>query len=415
MRTLQDAIEGVLQGLPEQALTVLIEKKLAAQGVKLSTRQRKLLTKQIMQGGNDTYRLQTWKWWDSRHLTLEFTPQDIEQIEQKFTEVIENLLPDLIRAVTEDMSRDVLADLKRKWRAESRLQRRELAGFRKRLYDRWKLPLEGLRMLLTMSRELGDSVNQEIRQYPDASSRRHLIEVLTRSHARACQIVEEIVCLLEGGFSDGAMARWRTLHEVAVVASFVAAHGEDLAERYVLHQAVESKRASDDYQSCQPRLGYEPLAESEIKAVQKAYAAVIARFGQDFGKGDYGWAGHHLGKAKPTFKDIERAAGIEHLRAHYRMASHNVHANPKGVFFKLGMLTESQVLLAGPSNAGLTEPGQCAALSLAQVSAALGRLQSTLDNNVALQVIVRLVAEVAEAFGQAHERLAADEASVQPR
>jgi len=262
MRTLQDAIEGVVQGLPEQALAVLIEKKLAAQGVKLSTRQRKLLTKQIMQGGNDTYRLQTWKWWDSRHLTLEFTPQDIEQIEQKFTGVIENLLPDLIRAATEEMSRDVLADLKRKWRAESRLQRRELAGFRKRLYDRWKLPLEGLRMLLTMSRELGDSVNQEIRQSPDASSRRHLIEVLTRSHARACQIVEEIVCLLEGGFSDGAMARWRTLHEVAVVASFVAAHGEDLAERYVLHQAVESKRASDDYQSCQPRLGYEPLAES---------------------------------------------------------------------------------------------------------------------------------------------------------
>jgi len=149
--------------------------------------------------------------------------------------------------------------------------------------------------------------------------------------------------------------------------------------------------------------------------VQKAYDAVIARFGPEFGKGDYGWAGHHLGKAKPTFKDIERAAGIDHLRAHYRMASHNVHANPKGVFFKLGMLTESQVLLAGPSNAGLCEPGQCAALSLAQVSAALGRLQSTLDNNVALQMIVQLVAEVAEAFGQAHERLAADEASVRPR
>jgi hypothetical protein len=107
---------------------------------------------------------------------------------------------------------DVLADLKRRWRAESRRQRRELAGFRKRLYDRWKAPLEGLRMMLTMSRELGDSVNQEIRQSPDAASRRHLIDQLARSHARACQIVEEILCLLEGGFSDGALARWRTLH-----------------------------------------------------------------------------------------------------------------------------------------------------------------------------------------------------------
>src|ERR1019366_1494949 len=134
-------------------------------------------------------------------------------------------------------------------------------------------------------------------------------------------------------------------------------------------------------------------------------------YGPDFGKGDYGWAGHHLRKTKPTFKDIEAAVNIDHFRAYYRMASHNVHANPKGVFFKLGMLAESQVLLAGPSNAGLTEPGQCAALSLAQVSTTLGMLQPTLDNNVALHMIVQLVHEIAEAFSQAHERLVSDDAS----
>lgn len=416
MRILQDAIEGVLQSLPEQALTALIEKKLAAQGVTLSKRQRELLTRHIMKGGKDTFRLQNWKWWDRRHVKLEFTPEDAEQIEKKVTGVIEDRLPELIRTVTEDLSCDVLADLKRRWRAESRRQRAELAGFRKRLYGRWKVPLEGLRMMLTMSRELGDSVNQEIRQSPDASSRRTLIDVLARSHARACQIVEEILTLLEAGFSDGAMARWRTLHEIAVAASFIAAHGEDLAERYVLHQAVESKRAADDYQKCQPRLGYEPLAEKEVKGVQKSYDAVIAKYGPDFGKGDYGWAGHHLGKAKPTFKDIESAAGIERFRAHYRMASHNVHANPKGVFFKLGMLAESQVLLAGPSNAGLADPGHGAALSLSRVTAALVGLQQppTLDNNIALLMMVQLVDEIGEAFGQAHKRLAADDASLRP-
>jgi len=74
------------------------------------------------------------------------------------------------------------------------------------------------------------------------------------------------------------------------------------------------------------------------------------------------------------------------------MASHNVHANPKGVFFKLGMLAESQVLLAGPSNAGLADPGHGAALSLSRVTAALVGLQQppTLDNNVALLMMVQL-------------------------
>jgi hypothetical protein len=262
-------------------------------------------------------------------------------------------------------------------------------------------------MLLTISRELGASVNDEIGESPDAAGREHLIHVLLRLHARACQITDEIICLLEGGFADGAMARWRTLHEVAVVATFISEHGDNLAERYILHETIESKRAMDDYQACQPRLGYEPLDESDIKAVLQSYDELITRFGKDF-RGDYGWASHHLGTPQPTFKDIERAVGIDHLRAHYRMASHNVHANPKGVFVKLGLIQESQVLLIGPSNAGFAEPGHAAARSLTQVSATLGLLQPTFDNIVGLQIMVQLVREIGAAFGQATERLAAD-------
>jgi hypothetical protein len=129
MRILQDAIEGVLQNLPKQALTVLIEKKLAAHGVKLSTRQRELLTRHIMKGGEGTFRLPNWKWWDRRHVKLELTSEDAEQIGKGISRVIENSLPNLIRTATEDLSRDILADLKGKWRAESRQQGQELAGF----------------------------------------------------------------------------------------------------------------------------------------------------------------------------------------------------------------------------------------------------------------------------------------------
>jgi hypothetical protein len=113
---------------------------------------------------------------------------------------------------------------------------------------------------------------------------------------------------------------------------------------------------------------------------------------------------------------MEIAARIDHFRAHYRMASHNVHSNPKGVFFKLGMLAESQVLLAGPSNAGLADPGHGAALSLSRVTAALLGLQQapTLDNNVGLLMMVQLGDEIGDAFIQAHERLVADEASIGP-
>jgi hypothetical protein len=408
MRIIHDAIDEVLRDLPEQFLSELIAQKIASQGVKLSAQERQQVAEGVREG-RDKFHLKRWSWWKPQRVTLDLTAEDIEQIERKSTEFIEDYLPELITRAISHGSQRVLADLKRNWHGESRLQHRELTGFKKRLSARWRMPLASLRMLLTISRELGDTVNCETREASDVSSQSYLIDVLIRLHARACQITEEIICLLEGGFADGAMARWRTLHEVAVVAQFISAHGEDLAERYVLHQAVESKRAMDDYQKCQPHLSYEPLEQGEIKAVRDSYDAVIARFGKNF-KSQYGWAADHLNIARPTFENIEYAAGIGHLRAHYRMASHNVHANPKGLFFKLGLLKESELLLADPSNAGLADPGSAAALSLAQVSTALSLLQTTVDNTVALQIIAQLVDEIGEAFGKAHERLAEDAA-----
>ena len=115
-----------------------------------------------------------------------------------------------------------------------------------------------------------------------------------------------------------------------------------------------------------------------------------------------------LGRGRPSLRDIEKSAGIDHLRAHYRMASHNVHANPKGVFFKMGLFEESAILLAGPSNAGLADPGHSAAISLMHVTTALGLIQPTLDSVVGLRMLLRLEREVGEPFIEAHRQLADD-------
>ena len=107
--------------------------------------------------------------------------------------------------------------------------------------------------------------------------------------------------------------------------------------------------------------------------------------------------------------------GAAHFRSHYRLASHNVHANPKGVFFKLGLLRETQVLLAGASNAGLVEPGHATALMLTRISATLCCLRPSLDNNVALSMMGTLIEEIGEAFLKAHKQLETDETAVTER
>jgi hypothetical protein len=91
------------------------------------------------------------------------------------------------------------------------------------------------------------------------------------------------------------------------------------------------------------------------------------------------------------------------------MASHNVHANPKGVFFKLGLLGETDTLLAGPSNAGLADPGHATALSLVLISSLLLHLYPTLDNNIVMKVIQELGGEIGSALLSAHKKLEADD------
>lgn len=87
------------------------------------------------------------------------------------------------------------------------------------------------------------------------------------------------------------------------------------------------------------------------------------------------------------------------------MASHNIHANPKGAFFKLGLLNETDLLLAEPSNFGLADPGQATAISLAQVATSLLHLDTTLDGVIVLKIMMALSAEIGETFVAIQKKL----------
>ncbi|MGE5653343.1 MAG: DUF5677 domain-containing protein, partial [Bacillota bacterium] len=219
----------------------------------------------------------------------------------------------------------------------------------------------------------------------------------TRLHARACQVTSEILTLLRNGFADGAMARWRTLHEIAAVSLFIGEHGDDVAERYLLHEVEESRRAAHQYQQYIDRLGYEPYSQQVLEELDQECERLEERFGAAF-RGEYGWAWEQLRPKKPSMFLIEQASGIEHLRPFYRMASHNVHANPKGVMFKHGLVDESKVLLAGASNFGFADPAQNAAISLMQVTSSLARLDSTLDTVVVTKLMHTLSLEIGDTF-----------------
>jgi hypothetical protein len=266
-------------------------------------------------------------------------------------------------------------------------------------------------MLIRLAQDFGNEVNLEVRKAVTEDSA-VLVDVLTRLHARACQVAQEITILLENGYADGAMARWRTMHEIEVTAQFISGFGNACAFRYVDHNVVESHRASHEYQDMAARLGYKPIQQAELESIEKSFRRVLSKYGENFGS-QYGWAAFDLKpnspKFEPKFKDIEKHVGTDFLRSHYRMASHGVHANPKGIYFSIAQVFPTEVLLAGASNAGLADAAQCAARSLLVTSSCLLSLSQSFDYQIALRAMSLLGDEITSEFVRAHMKLERDE------
>jgi len=281
--------------------------------------------------------------------------------------------------------------------------------FEKRLYMRWKKPIDLLEMFLEISLEFGAEFNERHRAQA-AKCNDFLFDVLTRQHARACQIGFEILALLKSGLADGAFARWRTLHEIVVVSCFIRDQGNDLAKRFMQYEIMEAYKQARVYQKYCRRLGYEPLTDKEMRQLDELRSKILETYGKDFGD-EYGWIPKEILRNR-NLMEIEKIVKLDHLRPFYRMACYGVHAGPKGIKSPLGLFHETSkepLLLAGPSNYGLADPGQSMALSLYQLTTCLLLTKPTIENLISSEIMQKLVHELSIAFVAVQSKIAEEE------
>jgi len=396
VHTMNDALNDVIGRELDRRLATALVSKLAAQGIAFSETQSDALVTALHSGDHEAVDACFAHLDGDGVVDLHLAGEQFDAIEADLLEHLSGLADLSARLAGETLSR-----LDATWERQRRRENRQRAGFEKRLNRQWADGLDSLEMLIVMAREFGSGLGDDA---DDTFRESVKFGVLLRLHARACQISTEVLTLLRAGLADGAMARWRSLHEVATVSLVISEGNEDLAERYAAHDAIESYKAMGEYIRYQDRLDVEPVEQAELASSAERRAELIRKYGREYAN-QYGWACCVTKSARPGFADIERAAGIDHLKAYYRLASHNVHANPKGVFFKLGLVDESDILLAGSSNAGLSDPGQCTAISLVQASAHFAVLFPSLDNLVVAQLLQLMVDRVCAGFSQAHESL----------
>jgi len=381
----------------------LIKKQLEIKGIVLTDHQIDELKKKLENISGDTINLE-FDLDDEQNKILGLSDgdnididigneQELDKLYQEYVAKVERLAPEIIEVMTSP----ILAGVKKDMPSILKAHRKEMKGFENRLHKEWNKPLDLLETFVILAFEAGADFNHKFRKEA-AETQDHVFDALTRLHARGCQIAFEVLVLLRGGFADGAHARWRSLHEVTVVASFIKTHGNEVAERYMLHENIESYKAANLHQKYYAVLGEEPIPEDEYDSIKAFRDELIARFGTPY-KNNYGWASAVLNNADPKFTDIEENAGLDHLRPYYKLASHNVHANPKGLMFKLGLLGSAHnLLLAGPTNFGFTDPAQGTLFSLGLITATLVTTKPTVDNMVMCNVLLKLESEIVEEF-----------------
>ena len=189
-----------------------------------------------------------------------------------------------------------------------------------------------------------------------------ILEALIRLHGKGVMTAREALVLLRGGYSSGALARWRTLHEVWVVFLALADGDRESSRRYLDHEGVEILKAQKDYEETWQPLGHEP-PDWTAAEWERARTEMVGKFDRTFMR-DYGWAVPLFDNAAPKFRQLEERVDLDPWRGYYRMASHGTHANSVGLTWNIQDFGCLDRIWAGPSNAGLLDPAQCSLIAI---------------------------------------------------
>jgi len=394
LEPMQAAFDASVKKLPQLHLQRLIAKRSSAMGIELKPHETEALAKHLLDG--NTAPLQLEERPGLTEVTLTFTEEDGAEI-AGLADRIEVEMARIIEGVAKDASNVLLRQIRKQWPEVRAEHERNRAEFMETIEIIWGDALDKLDMLMATA----DSIGGQAIAVARASRSKKCIAITTaldRLHARGIQVATEVLTLLREGFADAAFSRWRTLHEISVVAMVLRDHGEDIAIRYLDHDVVEAQRAAEVYQRCHPKEAAKRKNATALLRTQTEYDAVVANYGPAF-KLPYGWAAKHLGKDKPTFQHLEEAAGQAQMRLQYKLASYGVHAGTKGLTTSV-----ADVFGDGPpgsaSIGGLHEAGIETAFSLVRLTAPLLGPDWSVDKLAGLNVIIKLRDATAKAFSQ---------------
>lgn len=227
--------------------------------------------------------------------------------------------------------------------------------------SRWESGLNQLELLYVTSQEAGKYFQEHYLGISDFE-KDPLLGVLMRLHANALRITSEIIHLIKGGYADGALARWRSLFEIAVTSLVIHKYGKEAAVDYMKHGFIKTVEGREEYQKTAEAMNLEPYTDEEIEESLQLKETLSQ------GEEHWHWARKHTGFSK--LEKLREHVGLGHWSHNYKLASRNIHADYSDMRSLLGMQeAQQEMLLVGQSNSGMALPAHCTAIMLNKITA----------------------------------------------
>ncbi|MBE6947944.1 MAG: hypothetical protein E7454_06835 [Ruminococcaceae bacterium] len=193
---------------------------------------------------------------------------------------------------------------------------------------------------------------------------------LKNLHGRALQIYKEILCLNQNGFADGALARWRSLYELSVVACFINKFGEPVAQAYT--NSVDSNGANE-------------------------WARIAPCFASK------------KPKEKITLQELIDNSDIhEAWRNEYKFSNLFVHSSADATFYRLGTQGSSHAIPVGHTDWGMSLPATHAAYSLVLITVELFNIYPHGDSIAAANTFFSWLDRIGEFYKDVEDQCFSD-------
>lgn len=322
---------------------------------------------------------------------VEFKGTDIEfdkKIQKKLPEMVQSLGDTFKKVLLEQYKSDILPNIED-----------QIDKYKTNLYTDYKEAFDLFQIFIDINKYCGKRTLEELEkdQNYNLKKKHHII---FRIQSRSCQIASEILTLLRNGYPDGAQARWRTMHELAVILIILNESPDKTTEMFIDYGTIEKYKQSNDFEHQRHKIEWPALDVNQLTNLKDKRVELINKYGKEFAN-SYGWTKEILPKGRRNFRELEKLSGIDYMRPFYSWANDNIHSSITGLISRRGQIEsgrESYLNLAGPSYYGFGDPAQFTITTLRGITSIILELYDDLENQVFDSLIYDLDGEIKEAF-----------------